>query len=298
MQNFYDMGARAVEAGRQGGPFAFIIPPEQHDPHAATKLRELLLDGGVEIQRALEPFRADGEPYPAGTDIILMAQPYRAYVKTLLEQQDYPARAWRRRPPERPYDVAGWTLPMQMGVEVDRIEQTFEPPPSTTAGDDGDSAGRRCGASGSASYYVIDGARQRRSDRRSTACSRPGSRSRGCTSAARRRRATATTAARSLSARARRSRRGRSSRRSRPRLGLRATGIRGALPTTMQPVGRDRGSALYKPWVENIDEGWTRWLLEQYEFPFEIAERSSRSAAGACARVSTRSLFRTRRPSG
>ena len=26
--------------------------------------------------------------------------------------------------------------------------------------------------------------------------------------------------------------------------------------------------ALYKPWVENIDEGWTRWLLERYEFTF------------------------------
>ena len=36
--NFYEMGRRAVEAGRRGGPFAFIIPPEQHDPHATAKL--------------------------------------------------------------------------------------------------------------------------------------------------------------------------------------------------------------------------------------------------------------------
>ena len=114
------MGRRAVEAGRRGGPFAFIIPPEQHDPQATAKLEELLLQGGVEIHRALEPFRADGEPYPAGTDIILLAQPFRAYVKTLLERQDYPAPARCRRaaPPERPYDVAGWTLPQQMGVDV------------------------------------------------------------------------------------------------------------------------------------------------------------------------------------
>ena len=130
VQNFYDMGRRAVEAGQRGGPFAFVIPPDQHDPHAAARLEELLLQGGIEIHRALEPFVADGEPYPAGTDIILLAQPYRAYVKTLLERQDYPARRPSAgAPPERPYDVAGWTLPAQMGVDVRTIERTFEPPP-------------------------------------------------------------------------------------------------------------------------------------------------------------------------
>jgi len=25
---------------------------------------------------------------------------------------------------------------------------------------------------------------------------------------------------------------------------------------------------LYRPWVASIDEGWTRWILEQYKFPF------------------------------
>ena len=118
VQNFYDMGRRAVEAGRRGGPFAFLILPEQHDLLATAKLEELLIQGGVEVHRALEPFRADGEPYPAGTDIILMAQPFRAYVKTLLERQRYPGR--RAGPGgafERPYDVAGWTLPAQMGVD-------------------------------------------------------------------------------------------------------------------------------------------------------------------------------------
>ncbi len=103
LQNFYEMGRRAVEAGRRGGPFAFLVLPEQHDALAVAKLEELLIQGGVEVHRALEPFRADGEPYPEGTDIILMSQPFRAYVKTLLERQQYPGR--RLAPggaPERP----------------------------------------------------------------------------------------------------------------------------------------------------------------------------------------------------
>jgi hypothetical protein len=50
-------------------------------------------------------------------------------------------------------------------------------------------------------------------------------------------------------------------------LGLRADGIKGKAPAAAKPIGRAR-VALYKPWVENIDEGWTRWLLERYEFAY------------------------------
>jgi hypothetical protein len=50
-------------------------------------------------------------------------------------------------------------------------------------------------------------------------------------------------------------------------VGLRVDGVKGKPPADVQQVGRGR-IALYKPWIENIDEGWTRWLLEQYEFRF------------------------------
>src|SRR5262249_49642809 len=51
-------------------------------------------------------------------------------------------------------------------------------------------------------------------------------------------------------------------------LGLRADGLKGKTPAGARLIGRAR-IALYKPWVENIDEGWTRWLLERYEFPYK-----------------------------
>ena len=50
-------------------------------------------------------------------------------------------------------------------------------------------------------------------------------------------------------------------------LGLRVDGMKGRVPPGLRPIGRAR-VALYKPWTENIDEGWTRWVLEQHEFKF------------------------------
>jgi hypothetical protein len=263
VQNFYEMGRRAVDAGRQGGPFAFIIPPEQHDPQATAKLEELLLQGAVEIHRALEPFRADGDPYPAGTDIILLAQPYRAYVKTLLERQTYPVRRISPdSPPERPYDVAGWTLPRQMGVDVRLIERTFEPPamsrlssatitPAAVWGE------RR------PDYYVIDA----RGNGGAIAVNR-------LTSAG----GAVSWVTRSLYAGGFRHEAGALVvpyfKGSEPvvstiasELGLRVDSLKGKPPSETRPIGRAR-IALYKPWVENIDEGWTRWLLEKHEFTF------------------------------
>ena len=119
--NFHAMGRRAIERGTKEGPYAFAIPPDQHDPAAANTLINLLADGGVEVQQASEPFKVGDTVYPVGTAFVMMAQPFRAYAKSLLEVQKYPARRLSgSSTPERPYDVAGWTLPYQMGVRVDR----------------------------------------------------------------------------------------------------------------------------------------------------------------------------------
>jgi len=39
------------------------------------------------------------------------------------------------------------------------------------------------------------------------------------------------------------------------------------LPARMHPLIAPR-VGVYKPYGDNTDEGWTRWVLEQYEFPF------------------------------
>lgn len=273
VDGFYQMGARAVEAGSRGGPFAFLVTPEQRDPLATRKLEELLLQSGIEIHRALEPFRADGDPYPQGTDIILLAQPYRAYVKTLLERQDYPGeRTSPSAPPERPYDVTGWMLPAQMGVDVRTIARTFEPPAMSRLSA-ATIAPAEVWADRRPSYYIVDA----RGIGGAVAANRllkaglkpawltapmelrgyeykPGSIVVAANKAAP---AVLDTIARQL--------------------GLRSDGVSGKLPQTVRPIGQAR-IGLYKPWTASLDEGWTRWLLEQYEFPFKsIADADIRS---------------------
>jgi hypothetical protein len=87
----------------------------------------ILVQQAVEVHRARSEFTADGKKYSAGSYIILMAQPYRADVKCLFEAQHYPdRRLYPGGPAEPPYDVAGWTLPMQMGVGYSEAVHRFE----------------------------------------------------------------------------------------------------------------------------------------------------------------------------
>ena len=195
-----------------------------------------------------------------------MAQPFRAYAKTLLEVQQYPIR--RLAPgaaPDRPYDVAGWTLPLQMNVRVDRIDQYFEPPPTTRLDRATIPAGEGLGRGAEGRLLRDRRAWQCRQHRDQSAAQ--DRRARGVP-----RRATGA-AGLHLSGRidpgdgseGRPRHRGS---RSRASSGLRATATSDRAPADARPIGRAR-VGLYKPWVENIDEGWTRWLLEQYEFEFE-----------------------------
>jgi hypothetical protein len=61
----------------------------------------------------------DGETFPTGTWVIPTDQEYIALAREVLDPQVYPdLREFEGGPPEQPYDAAGWTLPMTMGVRV------------------------------------------------------------------------------------------------------------------------------------------------------------------------------------
>lgn len=132
LYGIYKMGRDAIEQGNSDSPFAYIIPEEQWDRGEAKNLINVLLRGGLEVEQATQSFKANGKTYGAGTYILKSAQSFRPYLVDLLEKQTHPNReVYPGGPPERPYDLTGWTLPMQMGVQVDRAETSFAIPKTT-----------------------------------------------------------------------------------------------------------------------------------------------------------------------
>ncbi len=255
--NRYQAGKEVIERFTREPPFAFIIPQQQRDPQTAALLLEKIRFDGIEVSQAVEPFKANGREYPAGTWIILMDQPYSYLVKDLFETQRYPDPRG-----SVPYDVTGWTLPLQMGVEVAAVTSPLptdvrarfhainkvQPPPGSLAGSGGwfvmdhrtnavfKAVNRILKAGGKISIVdkemSLDGTQYE-----------PGAFVAGGIEAAKMRSLAGDLALR-----------------------IQATDRIGE-PTT--PL-RARRIALYGSWMANIDEGWTDWVLDQHEFPHTI----------------------------
>jgi hypothetical protein len=117
--NRYQAARDNMERFRKEPPFAYIIPLEQRDLSEAATLVQKLMVNGIEVQQAAKSFHANGRDYGPGTWVVLMDQPFSPLVKELFEPQQYPElRETPTSAPKLPYDVTGWTLPMQMGVQV------------------------------------------------------------------------------------------------------------------------------------------------------------------------------------
>ncbi len=120
----YAAAKAEIHLGETTQPFAYAIPEKQWDSTAMYELLTRLQLAGIEIERLTAPVQADGHALPAGTFLIKAAQPFRGYLVDLMEAQKYPdIRSSANGGVKRPYDIAGWTLPMQMGVDVVRIAE-------------------------------------------------------------------------------------------------------------------------------------------------------------------------------
>lgn len=121
LRNFYELGRRAL-ALPENAPIAYLIPAGQGRDESLAKLIATLTEQGVEVYRLDRELHvavaaSREREVPTGSYIVFLRQPGRANVQALFEPQRYPNRRLPNGEAERPYDVAGWTLPMQMGLE-------------------------------------------------------------------------------------------------------------------------------------------------------------------------------------
>jgi len=125
-KSFYNLNKKAIQAGKKDRPFAYIIPQKQHDPSSVVEMLKRLQIANVQFYKADTSFQTKQGNFEKGDFIIPLAQSARAYIKDLMEVQEYPnLRAYPGGPPRKPYDVTAWTLPLQFGVEAHEIREPF-----------------------------------------------------------------------------------------------------------------------------------------------------------------------------
>jgi hypothetical protein len=264
LYNFYQMGRDAIAAGGAGDPFAYVIDlGAQHDPGEAVEFLNTLRRGGVVVERATVGFQAGGVSYPAGTYILPASQAFRAHLLDMMEPQEHPHRElYPGGPPEPPYGgLAGYTLSLQMGVTADRVARPFDvetvrvdrvpPPPARVAGQ-GDVLLLRPEENRAVTavhQLAAAGARIQRATTGFTvngATFPPGTLVVVGDEAA----GGAEAVAEVVSG-----------------LGLTAHRTPSSPPARLESVRLPR-IGVYHPWTANMDEGWTRWLLDHYGVPY------------------------------
>jgi hypothetical protein len=228
LRNFYQLGRKNVESkSATGEPLAYVIPAGQGNDESVAKMIGSLLEQGMEVHRLDRELHASFGPHvirhissmtlgkvsssgvsgtailasttlqeiPAGSYIVFLAQPQRPNVRALFEPQVYPDRITATGEAERPYDVAGWTLPMQMGLETFAVTVIQEPVNA-----------RRM-------TLIHDEAEVRRA------------------------------------------------------LGLAER--RGTSSPVANPLKHPVRLAVYQGWTDNMDEGWTRFVFDTFNVPYE-----------------------------
>ena len=248
--NIWQMGRNAIE--RDDSVRAYVLPAVQWNQGEELALVNLLRTGGVEIERATGSFEAGGKTYQSGSFVIPTAQPFRPYVEDLLEPQEYPDRRTAGGAPEVPYDLAGWTLPMQMGVRVDRIMDDIEASTEPVTENVVPAPGL---IHGEADYGYMFSHRPNRSV---LATNRLLASGESVFLAG------DTLSAGSFVVKARRRTDGRV-RAIAAELGMDFDGLAEQPAGPLHELEAPR-IGLYKSWIANMDEGWTRWLLEEYAF--------------------------------
>jgi hypothetical protein len=105
----------------------YIIPISQTT--TATNFVNILIKSGIRVEKATAHFKVGDKEYEAGSYVVKTNQAFRPHVIDMFEPQDHPNDfQYPGGPPVRPYDAAGWTPAYTMGLEFDRILEPFDGP--------------------------------------------------------------------------------------------------------------------------------------------------------------------------
>jgi hypothetical protein len=150
-----ELYAKVLHDPAKRDPRGYIIPSDQADFATATEFVNSLLKNGITILKATAAFPVNGKTYPAGSYVVKTAQAFRPHVMDMFEPQDHPNDfAYPGGPPNRPYDITGWTLAYQMGVQFDRIQDGFDGPFTKVTGLLAPPAGAISGPATPAGYLI------------------------------------------------------------------------------------------------------------------------------------------------
>jgi hypothetical protein len=156
LRNFFELNRKSIDQSiTPNSPIGYLIPAGQAKDEAVAKVISSLIEQGIEVfrldkelhliygpqvlQRTNSPTEKLGtyrnviattamQEVPTSSYLIFIAQPQRSNVLALFEPQIYPNRLTGQGEAERPYDVAGWTLPLQMGIDAPAVTAIREAP--------------------------------------------------------------------------------------------------------------------------------------------------------------------------
>ncbi len=148
LENYWLKNKRAIDKGRNGPDFAWVVPAAQRRKADAADLVNELRRQGIEVHTSGAAFKIGNVEVAAGDYVIRGDQPYHTLLEMYFGVQNYPVAN------PRPYDDTGWTMQYMRNVKLNKIgdKSIFDKPMTLLAAD----AKAPGGVSGSGGTLVVE----------------------------------------------------------------------------------------------------------------------------------------------
>lgn len=258
LRNAYNKAMRQTERGRDAAVKAYVIPADQHDRLTMQKMVNKLILQGITVERASRDFTHEGRAYESGSYIVSMAQPKQGVIRWLLGQTYYPDNTYTRDrdgDPIRPYDMSTDNLAEFMGVAVHPAASPVTVSTTRVLGEIDPSGTVAVGSYG----YVLDGRANDSFEAANMLFAAGAQVSRAHQDGAGFQRGDFIVAANADGAMVREIAES---------TGVDFQALDSDPSASIYPLAQQRIGMYQRYYGGNMDEGWTRWLLEDFSFEY------------------------------